>query len=61
MNTAHTYPDLVLLASAREKQLFDAIDGETPISELATDGPDFIEQLWWQDLVVLDASAGVPA
>jgi len=55
LNRAHIYPDLVLLANEGEKQQFDRIDGRRSISEIGGD-PRFFEQLWWQDVIVLDAS-----
>jgi len=55
LNQAHTYPDLVMLVNEREKQWFERIDGRRSISEISDDRR-FFEQLWWQDLIVLDAS-----
>ena len=62
INRTHTYTDLYLPVDAREKSLFDAIDGERTIGEIAREQatPDtaraFFERLWWYDQVVFDAS-----
>lgn len=63
INQAHTYTDLYLPLDAREKQLFDLIDGERSIRELALKHGDpgstrtLFERLWWYDQVVFDASS----
>jgi SAM-dependent methyltransferase len=62
INQAHSYTDLYLPIDAQQKRLFDAIDGECTIAELACEhgGPDtarmLFERLWWYDQVVFDAS-----
>jgi hypothetical protein len=69
INRTHTYKDLYAPIDAREKRLFDAIDGTRTIAEIARSAqspsdikmqPDvtraFFEQLWWYDEVVFDAS-----
>ncbi len=69
INQSHTYRDLFLPISASEKKLFDAIDGRRSIGELVEESllaqrkgfelagvRDFMEQLWWYDQVVFDAS-----
>jgi hypothetical protein len=72
INRSHTYTDLFLPIDAQEKTLFDAIDGERTIAEIA-DGTRaersadpwregalaFFERLWWYDQVVFDASRRV--
>lgn len=61
INRAHTYPDLFLAIGPAEKKLFDAIDGQRTIWEIAermlpTADPamcrSFFEQLWRHDQVV---------
>jgi len=62
INQSHTYTDLYLPIDALEKKLFDAIDGQRTIGEIAREygQPDaaraLFEQLWWYDQVVFDAS-----
>jgi SAM-dependent methyltransferase len=69
INQSHTYRDLLLPINATEKQLFDAVDGESSIRELVEKtlprsqpasqfalARGFFEQLWWYDQVVFDAS-----
>ena len=64
INRSHTYTDLYLPVNAQEKKLFDAIDGERSIGEIADrhgqhdSARVFFERLWWYDQVVFDASAG---
>ena len=65
INSAHTYTDLYLPIDARQKQLFDAIDGERTIGEIARKHGDpdtsraLFEQLWSYDQVVFDVSSAV--
>jgi SAM-dependent methyltransferase len=62
INQNHTYTDLYLPIDAQGKKMFDAIDGERTIGEIARESGDFnaahalFERLWWYDDVVLDAS-----
>ncbi len=62
INQGHTYTDLYLPIDAREKHLFDAIDGEHTLGEIARGrGPldgarALFERLWWYDQVVFDVS-----
>jgi 2-polyprenyl-3-methyl-5-hydroxy-6-metoxy-1,4-benzoquinol methylase len=69
INQTHTYRDLFLPINAAEKNLFDAIDGKRSVGELVeqslhTERQEFqlaqvrafLEQLWWYDQVVFDAS-----
>ena len=62
INRTHTYTDLYLPIDAQQKKLFDAIDGERTIEEIAPahDNRDtartLFERLWWYDQVVLDNS-----
>jgi SAM-dependent methyltransferase len=61
INRAHTHRDIYLPIDARQKRLFDAIDGKRRIREiLASEARDpgraLFEQLWWHDQVVFDAS-----
>jgi hypothetical protein len=61
INQTHTYTDLYLPIDAQQKQLFDSIDGERTIAEIARPhgNPDtaraLFERLWWYDQVVFDA------
>lgn len=64
MNSSHSYPDLVLMLSPRDRQLLDGIDGRRTISDIAAraHGIDhgcaraFFDTLWRYDQVVFDAS-----
>lgn len=56
LNRAHTFPDLVLFATSAERAMFESIDGHRTIGELGGDA-SFFERLWWQDLIVIDASS----
>ncbi len=69
INQTHTYTDLFLPIGPEEKQLFDAIDGDRSIADIAartlsssnrTTNLDrvrtFFERLWCHDQVVFDAS-----
>jgi SAM-dependent methyltransferase len=64
INRAHTYTDIYLPIDAPEKQMFERIDGERTIREIAgaAGSPDrtrsLFERLWWYDQVVFDASRG---
>jgi 2-polyprenyl-3-methyl-5-hydroxy-6-metoxy-1,4-benzoquinol methylase len=69
INQSHTYRDLFLPINAAEKMLFDAIDGKRSVGELIEESlltqrqklqldriRGFLEQLWWYDQIVFDAS-----
>ena len=62
INRNHTYTDLYLPIDARQKKLFDAIDGKRSIGEIAPESAQrdaarvLFEGLWWYDQVVFDAS-----
>ncbi len=61
INRAHTERDIYLPIDAREKRMFDAIDGVRTIAAIAGDAPREVarrlfERLWWHDQVVFDAS-----
>ena len=69
INQTHTYRDLYMPIDSTEKGLFDAIDGDSSISEIvertlasARKKVDpgmaraFFERLWWYDQVVFDSS-----
>jgi hypothetical protein len=62
LNRSHTCTDLYLPINAREKHLFDAVDGLRRIGEIADkrDQVDIartlFERLWQYDLVVFDTS-----
>jgi SAM-dependent methyltransferase len=69
INRTHTYRDIFLPIGATEKRLFDAIDGNNSIAEIAGNTfssserqphlaltRHFFERLWWHDQVLFDAS-----
>jgi SAM-dependent methyltransferase len=62
INKTHTYRDLYMPIDAKEKKLFDAIDGERTVGEIAREhghldtARALFERLWWYDQVVFDAS-----
>lgn len=63
LNKTHLYPDLFLLVDAKEKQIYEAIDGRRSIGQIVDTvegfGPrarDFFQKLWWFDQVVFDTS-----
>jgi len=62
INQNHTFTDLYLPIDARQKTMFDAIDGKRSISEIVPQIPlrdaarTFFERLWRYDQVVFDAS-----
>jgi SAM-dependent methyltransferase len=68
LNRNHRHPDLILPIDAREKQMFDAVDGHRSVAQIAGDPRDggwsrargFFEKLWWYDQVVFDASRARP-
>jgi hypothetical protein len=57
----HGHTDIYLPIDARQKQMFDSIDGERTIGEIARKHGDpdtarvLFERLWWYDQVVFDA------
>ena len=63
VNTAHQFPDLYLLIDAKEKQIYEAIDGRRTIGQIVdtVEGSelrvqDVFQKLWWYDQVVFDTS-----
>jgi SAM-dependent methyltransferase len=62
LNQTHVFDDLMLLIDAREKRMFEAIDGRRSISEILDNvkekeiSPLLFEQLWWYDQVAFDTS-----
>jgi SAM-dependent methyltransferase len=62
INPNHTFTDLYLPIDARQKMMFDAIDGKRSISEIVPQIPlrdaarTLFERLWRYDQVVFDAS-----
>jgi hypothetical protein len=69
INQTHTYRDLFIPIDSTEKCLFDAIDGNSLIGDIAERtlpssqkksqldmARAFFERLWWYDQVVFDAS-----
>jgi SAM-dependent methyltransferase len=61
-NQTHVFDDLMLFIDAREKRMFEAIDGRRTISEILDNvkekdtSPLLFEKLWWYDQVVFDTS-----
>jgi SAM-dependent methyltransferase len=61
-NQTHLFDDLFLIIDAREKRMFEAIDGRRSISEILDKvkekgtSPLFFKKLWWYDQVVFDTS-----
>ncbi|HEX5082346.1 MAG TPA: class I SAM-dependent methyltransferase [Blastocatellia bacterium] len=61
-NQTHVFDDLMLFIDAREKRIFEAIDGRRSVSEILDEvkekeaSPSFFEKLWWYDQVVFDTS-----
>jgi SAM-dependent methyltransferase len=62
INRNHTYRDIYLPIDAQDRQLFDAIDGQRTIADIAGQGEQLeiarvlFERLHWHDQVVFDAS-----
>jgi SAM-dependent methyltransferase len=62
VNKTHVFDDLMLFIDAREKRMFEAIDGNRSISEILDKvkekrtSPLFFKKLWWYDQVVFDTS-----
>jgi SAM-dependent methyltransferase len=62
LNQTHVFDDLTLFIDAREKRVFEAIDGRRSISEIfdkvkeKEPSPLLFEKLWWYDQVVFDTS-----
>jgi hypothetical protein len=62
LNQTHVFDDLMLFIDAREKRMFEAIDGRRSISEILDKvkekgtSPLFFKKLWWYDQVVFDTS-----
>jgi len=67
INRSHSYTDIFMAVDAKEKLLYDAIDGRCTIGEIlgrtasSQEQPQdetraFFERLWWHDQVVFDSS-----
>ncbi len=63
LNQTHSFQDLFMMINAREKQMFEAIDGRRSVGQIigqvkgdASQAPGFFEALWRYDQVVFDAS-----
>lgn len=64
LNRSHQFHDLILVIDAREKRMFDAIDGRRSIAEIVSHAAEkelsgarvFFEKLWLYDQVVFDRS-----
>jgi hypothetical protein len=56
------FEDLMLFIDAREKRMFEAIDGRRSISQILDKvkekrtSPLLFQKLWWYDQVVFDTS-----
>jgi SAM-dependent methyltransferase len=66
INPAHTYPDIVLPLDARQLELFEAVDGQRSIADIARssgragEARALFEALYRHDQVVFDTSGGTP-
>jgi hypothetical protein len=64
INRSHTYRDIYLPIGASDKRLFDRVDGQRTIADIAGQGEQLaiarvlFERLHWHDQIVFDASAG---
>ncbi|HZR57736.1 MAG TPA: class I SAM-dependent methyltransferase [Terriglobales bacterium] len=68
VNRTHTYNDLFLTIGGTEKKVFDAIDGQRTIGDIAEkvlssadrgtylNTNNFFERLWWHDQVVFETN-----
>jgi hypothetical protein len=64
VNRSHPFPDLALVIDAKEKQMFERIDGRRSIADITDSVPPvdsgrvgaFFGRLWRYDQVVFDAS-----
>ena len=65
LNQTHLLQDLFLIIDAKEKRMFDAIDGRRNVSEIVDELKEewapqiarvFFQKLWWYDQVVFDTS-----
>lgn len=61
LNRSHPFHDLILAIDAKEKSVFDRIDGRRNIAEIVTgdksfDARGFFQKLWSYDQVVFDTS-----
>jgi SAM-dependent methyltransferase len=62
LNQTHVFDDLMLFIDAREKRMFEAIDGRCSVSEILDKAqekdasPLLFEKLWWYDQAVFDTS-----
>ena len=53
INQAHVDRDLVMFVNAREKRVFEQIDGHTTLGTISGASAEFGRRLWWHDLVVI--------
>jgi SAM-dependent methyltransferase len=63
LNRSHQFHDLILMLNAKEKSMFERIDGRRSIAELVAGdntfaAQRFFQKLWFCDQVVFDASSG---
>ncbi|MEY2930545.1 MAG: hypothetical protein RL033_1294 [Pseudomonadota bacterium] len=60
INRAHVHTDIYLAINSGEKRMFDAIDGELTLGDIAGGQDDacrsLFKRLWWHDQVVFDES-----
>ena len=61
LNRSHPFHDLILVVDAKEKRVFDRIDGRRSIAEIVGaecyfDARSFFQKLWHYDQVVFDSS-----
>jgi SAM-dependent methyltransferase len=61
LNRSHQFHDLILMLNAKEKSIFERIDGRRSIAELVAgdntfDAQSFFQKLWYYDQVVFDTT-----
>ena len=62
INPSHTYTDIYLPIDAGEKKMFNSVDGERSLGQIAREGGQadtargLFQRLWWYDQVVFDGS-----
>ncbi len=57
INTAQVDRDLVCFLDARQRRVFDSIDGRRSLVDIDGATPELFERLWLHDLVIIDSSA----
>ena len=60
INQAHVDRDLVCFLGPDAKGIYERVDGERSIAEIAGATAELFRRLWWHDLVMLDTSRSHP-